>query len=151
MHSGSPCSNILQVGQKSFLLSLSEHHALSIMACIPPTLAFDASRRSLLLKPSSLPMPRVRPRCTPIWMDENRNREGAVAMTILMLPAAPTAAKNIWQVKQQGCLKLTLHNSAGCDTWSGSWPVKHQHCPRTTLHISAVVLQVVMPGQACSW
>ena len=69
--------------------------------CLPPTFAFDASRRSLRVKPSSLPMPRVSAKCTPIWMEEKRKREGAVAMTILMLPAAPTAAKNIWQVKHQ--------------------------------------------------
>ena len=34
-------------------------------------------------------------------MEEKRKSEGAVWMTVLMLPAAPTAAKKICQVNQQ--------------------------------------------------
>lgn len=46
-------------------------------------------------------------------MEEKRKREGAVAMTILMLPAAPTAAKNIWQVKHQQSIRTVgLHINA---------------------------------------
>ena len=80
---------------------------------LPPTLAFDANSKSLRENPSSLPMPRVRAKCTPIWMEEKRKREGAVAMTILMLPAAPTAAKNIWQVKHQPGIRIYCGCCAG--------------------------------------
>ena len=103
--------------------------------CSPPTFAFDASSRSLRLKPSSLPMPRVRAKCIPICMEEKRKREGAVAMTILMLPAAPTAAKKIWQVKHQQCIRPHVGCSA-IDERTHAALTKSQGCCKT-LHSDA--------------
>ncbi len=71
-----------------------------VATVLPPTLAFDASKRSLRWNPNSLPTPKVMAKWMLIWIVEKRKREGAVRMTILMLPAAPTAAKKIWYTKQ---------------------------------------------------
>lgn len=59
----------------------------------PPTLAFEARSNSLRSKDMRRPIPRMRARCTAIWMKENRNRDGALLATCATLPAAPTAAK----------------------------------------------------------
>lgn len=75
---------------------------LGAMNVLPPTLAFDASKRSLRWNPNSLPTPRVMAKWMLIWIVEKRKREGAVRMTIWMLPAAPTAAKKIWYTKHHG-------------------------------------------------
>ena len=66
-----------------------------VATVLPPTLAFDASKRSLRWNPNSLPTPKVMAKWMLIWIVEKRKREGAVHITILMLPAAPTAAKKI--------------------------------------------------------
>ena len=75
---------------------------------LPPTLAFDASKRSLRWNPNSLPTPKVMAKWMLIWIVEKRKREGAVRMTILMLPAAPTAAKKIWYTKQHSVSILEI-------------------------------------------
>jgi hypothetical protein len=81
---------------------------LGVVNVLPPTLAFDASKRSLRWNPNSLPMPKVMAKWMLIWIVEKRKREGAVRMTILMLPAAPTAAKKIWYTKQHSVSNLGI-------------------------------------------
>lgn len=60
----------------------------------PPTFAFDAISNDLRSKRSNFPKPRMIARWTAIWTRENKKMLGAVVITLLMLPFAPTTVKN---------------------------------------------------------